>query len=132
MNYSIATKTLRLEGFLQGQFMSWFMTTQAANKISVRLYDSKKEYVSASKQSTSITPPLSVGSGDIAGNNLTLEIKAENAEKLEAWFNNMKICSASSGIAVGNFFVLAGEDQVGGDEDYNDICISITAWNTKG
>lgn len=132
MSNSIATKTLRLEGFLKGQFMSWFMTTQAANKISVRLYDSKKTYVNASRQSTNITPPLSTDSADIVGDNLSLEIKAQNAEKLEAWFNNMKICSATSGVSVGNFFVLAGEDQVGGDEDYNDICISITAWNKKG
>lgn len=95
MNNSIATKTLRLKVFLQGQFMSWLMRTQAGNKISVRRYDSKKEYVSA----TNITPLLSVGNGDIIGNNPTLEIKSENVEKLEQWFNNkwevMKIIATS-------------------------------------
>ena len=128
----MAERKLSLEGFQKGQFFSWFITTQAANKITVTLRDEAKTYVSASKQSTKIDPPLSSGSAIMAGNNLEVNIKAEPSEKVEAWFNNMKICSATSGKSVGSFFVLAGEDQIGGDEDYNDICISVVAWNKKG
>lgn len=128
----MASRTLYLEGFQKGQFLSWFITTQAANKITVRLYDDKKEYFNKSKQSTNIAPPLSEGYSMIAGDNLKIDILAEPAEKVEAWFNNMKITSATSGKTVGEYFVLAGEDQINGDEDYNDICISLTAWNKNG
>lgn len=129
----MSKRTLTIEGFHKGQFISWFMTTQAANKITVKLYDDSKVYVDQSKQSTSIVPPLAEGHSFLEGNNLKLDITAEpNSSDILAWFNNMNISSATTAKTVGNFFVLAGEDQPGGDEDYNDICISITGWNKKG
>ena len=42
-------KTVVLEGIKKGQFLSWFATTQAANTITVKLYDNRKVYIEASK-----------------------------------------------------------------------------------
>jgi len=128
----MATKTLQLEGFKKGHFISWFITSQAANKITIKLYDEKTTYVNKSKQSIYIDPPIAEGHATLLGENLKLEITAEpNSSEILTWFNNMNISSATTGKSVGEYFVLAGEDQKGGDEDYNDICVSIVGWYTK-
>ena len=45
--------------------MSWFVTTQAANRITVKLFDDTKVYFVASKKSVDINPPLALGAPDI-------------------------------------------------------------------
>ncbi len=124
----MAKKTFTLEGFEVGQYMSWFVTSQAANHIRVKLYDSTGTvYFEGRKSSVYIEPPIAQGSRTITGPGVKLEVESEEAEVLETWINNMQISSASNGKRVGNCFVLAGEDQ--NDEDYNDIYVNITAWN---
>lgn len=126
------TRNFVLEGIHKGQFISWFVTTQAANKFTVRLYDEKKTYFCKSKKSTSIDPPLAQGSATMEGDTLRLEITVEGSDTLEAWFSNQKILSATTAETVGEHFILSAEDQKKGDEDYNDVCIDITAWNSRG
>lgn len=129
----MAKKTLTLEGFKKGQFMSWIVTSQAANMIKVKLSDETGHiYFDKSKASTFIEPPIAQGSDFIYGNQVKLELESVNSEVLNAWFNNSMILSATSGNSVGKCFVLAGEDQKGGDEDYNDVYVNITAWNSRG
>lgn len=126
----MAKRTLKLQHFEKGNFISWFATTQAANKIVVKLYDSSKVYFEASKQSTNINPPLNQGYATMEGNNLCLDIDVPAAQKLDIWISNNSILSASVGDTVGQCFTICGEDQ--SDDDYNDIQVSVIGWKKKG
>ncbi|MBR1693706.1 MAG: hypothetical protein IJ711_13185 [Lachnospiraceae bacterium] len=127
----MAKKTLILDGFKKGQYMSWFITTQAGNKIKVKLYDEAGNvYLEGSKQSTNIDPPLGQGSAFIKAEKVKIDIESVNANKLETWHNTSYISSATTGKQVGISFLLAGEDY--DDEDYNDVYISICAWDKAG
>lgn len=63
--------------FPKGFFMSYYVTTQAANEIEVLLKDSKKTYINGSRQMTDIEPPLAQGYADLEGDNLILTISVK-------------------------------------------------------
>lgn len=113
----------------QNYFMSWFITTQAANKISVKLWDNTKTYVNACKQSTNIDPPLACGYAKVGGNNLSLTVDVPNACNLLGTPHSNDIIT-DDGKVVGKEYTLCLEDST--DNDYNDIAISIVAWKNKG
>lgn len=119
-------KTFHLGEIQQGMYMSWFITTQTASLITVRLYDDDHEYVVASKQSTNIEPPLAQDAGYVKGKNLKIEIESNGVDEIRSW-HNMSNISSESGDCVGKIFVLACEDYI--DSDYNDVYVSISAWN---
>ena len=121
-----AKKTIYLDRIKKGQFMSWFITTQAANRIHVKLYDDNHVYVNDSKQSRNIEPPLSQGSAFVYGYNLKMDISLDCNTEIKTWLN-MSDISSVEGKCVGESFSLAGEDQT--DDDYNDIYVSISAWD---
>lgn len=124
----MAKVKMNLVGFKKGQYVSWFITSQAANTIKVKMYDdSNTVYIDSQKTSTSIDPPLAQGKATLLGNNAVIEIESVGADHLDTWHNMMQISSALDASQVGSCFVLAGEDQ--NDEDYNDVYINITAWN---
>lgn len=108
--------------------MSWFVTTQAVNEITVKLYDDKKVYFEASKKVAEINPPLAQGAAFVEGNNLKLQISSSGTCDLKTW-HNMTDISTSSGDCVGEVFTLAGEDFI--DDDYNDVFVSISAWKSS-
>jgi hypothetical protein len=112
-----------------GWFMSWFVTTQAGNKVTVKLADSKTTYFEKSKQSTNIDPPLDIGYGFVEGSDikLTVTVPAATALKGEPHANDIL---TTNGIIIGKEFTMCLEDWI--DNDYNDIAISITAWKTRG
>lgn len=124
----MAGRTIILENFKRGQYMSWFVTSQTARTIIVKLYDEKKEYFLGEKKSSKMEPPIAQGNAYIEGEKLELYVEAVDSEQLQIWFNNMEIRSNDMNKRVGNCFVLAGEDYI--DNDYNDICVNITAWNS--
>ena len=124
----MAKVKMNLVGFKKGQYVSWFITSQAANTIKVKMYDdSNTVYINKQKTSTSIDPPLAQGNATLLGNNAVIEIESVGADHLDTWHNMMQISSALDASQVGSCFVLAGEDQ--NDEDYNDVYVNITAWN---
>lgn len=124
----MAKVKMNLVGFEKGQYVSWFITSQAANTIKVKMSDdSNTVYFDAQKKSISIDPPLAQGSAFLKGNNAAIEIESVEADHLDTWHNMMQISSAHDASQVGRCFVLAGEDQ--NDEDYNDVYVNITAWN---
>ena len=124
----MAKVKMNLVGFKKGQYVSWFITSQAANTIKVKMYDnSNTVYIDSQKTSTSIDPPLAQGKATLLGNNAVIEIESVGADHLDTWHNMMQISSALDASQVGSCFVLTGEDQ--NDEDYNDVYINITAWN---
>ena len=126
VNRMSSSKTFNLDRISKGQYMSWFITTQAANRITVKLYDDKKVYFEASKQSIDINPPLAQGADFVAGTGLRLQITSSGSNELQTW-HNMSDISSSSGDCVGEVFTLSGEDYT--DDDYNDVYVSISAWD---
>lgn len=119
---------VNLVGFKKDQYVSWFVTSQAANTIKVKMYDETgTTYFDKQKSSTSINPPLAQGNDFLKGNDVVIEIESVQAKELKYWHNMMQIVSPNSGKQVGSCFVLAGEDYT--DEDYNDVYVNITAWN---
>lgn len=119
------TKTFHLDSITKGQYVSWFITTQAASLITVKLYDDKKVYFEESKHSINIEPPLAQGAAFVEGDNLKLLISSSSTYELKTW-HKMSDISSSRGQCVGEIFTLAGEDYI--DEDYNDVYVSLSAW----
>lgn len=119
-------KTILLDGVKKGQFISQYITTQAANTISVKLYDNQKVYVDKSKASVNIEPPLAQGSAFVQGDGLSIDIASSGDYELRLR-HTMSDISSDSGKCVGKSFALAGEDYI--DNDFNDVCVSISAWN---
>lgn len=125
----MASKTFNIDSFPIGYYMSWFVTTQAAFKIDVKLFDSSKTYFDASKQSTDIEPPLAQGAGFISGNNLQMSVVDTQSSKLDGSINTYNI-TTNTGTIVGYGYSICIEDQ--NDQDYNDVAISLVAWKNKG
>lgn len=129
MGEIMAQKTYVIPNFNKGLFMAWSLFTQAAFTINVTLKDSSKTYVNASKTSTNIEPPLSVGNAAIAGDNLQVTVDIPQSSSIKASINSYTI-SREDGRAVGYGFNLAVEDS--NDQDYNDLYVSLVCWLTKG
>ncbi|MDH3892694.1 MAG: hypothetical protein OEV49_16655 [candidate division Zixibacteria bacterium] len=125
----MAQKTYNIDSFPTGDYMSWFVTTQAAFKVNAKLFDSSKTYFDASKQSTNIAPPLAQGADTITGNNLQLTIDEPQSTNMDASINTYNI-TTSNGTIVGYGYSICIEDQ--DDQDYNDVAISLVAWKNKG
>lgn len=125
----MASKTFNIDSFPKGYFMSWCVTTQAAYKVNVKLYDDKSTYFSGSRQSRNAMPPLSVSAADIAGNNLKINIDIPESNKIESSINTYSI-TTNNGTIVGYGYNISVEDSA--DNDYNDVCISLVAWKNKG
>lgn len=115
-----------LDRIKKGQYMSWFVTTQAANKITVKLLDDHKVYFEASKKSVDIAPPLAQGAAFVENDHLRIQISSSGNKEVKTW-HNMSDISSVNGTCVGEAFILSGEDYT--DEDYNDVYVSISAWD---
>ncbi|MDR2388614.1 MAG: hypothetical protein LBD89_02365 [Tannerellaceae bacterium] len=112
----------------KGYYISWFITTQAANRVSVTLKDEYATYFAKEKQSTSIDPPLAIGSGFIDGASLVLIVDIPGSTEIFGEPHSSDILT-KEGIVVGKVFNLFLEDGV--DKDYNDVAINITGWKSK-
>lgn len=112
----------------KGYFMSWFITTQAANKVTVTLSDDKKTYMSKSRQRTQIAPPLDCYYSMVEGDNLKITVDIPSAKNILGAPHSNDI-TTDDGTVVGKEFTLCLEDDV--DKDYNDVAISIIGWKNK-
>jgi hypothetical protein len=113
----------------QGYFMSWCVTTQAGNKVTVTLQDELVTYFSASKQSYLIDPPLSSGNAFVKGSKLSVTVDVPASSALLGSPYSSDILT-SEGVIVGKVFNICIEDQT--DKDYNDVAVSIIGWKSKG
>jgi hypothetical protein len=125
----MASKTFNIDSFPHGYFMSWCVTTQAAFLVKATLFDDSNVYFNASKQSTSIQPPLAIGAATIVGNKVQLTIDEPQSSKLDASINTYNI-TTDNGSIVGYGYNICIEDL--NDKDYNDVCIALVAWKYKG
>lgn len=113
----------------KGYFISWFITTQAANNVTVTIKDNKNEYLLNSKKGTDIKPELGVGAAMLEGDGLKVIVRVDNAKHLIGSPHSNDI-TTDNGTVVGKEFTLCLEDYI--DEDYNDVAISIIGWKSKG
>lgn len=119
-------KTILLDGVKKGQLISWFATTQAANTNTVKLYDSQKLYFENSKATVNMEPPLAQGYAVVMGDNLSIDVTTSG--NLELRINHSMLdLTTDTGKSIGKTFSLVAEDSV--DNDFNDICLTISAWN---
>lgn len=117
-----------LKIFETGEYLSWFVTTQAAYEVKVTLRDDKKTYFSERKQGISITPPLAVGSGEYIGKNLVLEIYIPQSREIRT-LPSMNTITDDTGKVVAHSFTCCGEDWI--DNDFNDFYINLVGWKSK-
>ena len=122
-------KTFNIDAFPTGYYMSWFVTTQAAYLVNVKLLDTTTVYFQASKQSANIEPPLAQGAATIAGNNLQLIVDIPSSSRMDNSLNAFDITN-DNGVAVGYGYNIFIEDAT--DSDYNDVSIMLVAWKNKG
>lgn len=120
--------TIRLDEFEKGEYLSWFVTTQASYKVTVTLKDDKKTYFSGEKESLKIEPPLAVGSSEYIGNNLVLEVSIPQSDEIKP-LPSMHTMITDTGKILGHSFTCCGEDW--NDNDYNDFYINLVGWKSK-
>lgn len=120
--------TIQLGKFEKGEYLSWFVTTQAANEVTVTLKDSKKTYFSAKKKSINIAPPLAVGNADYVGSNLVLEVSIPQSKEIRS-IPSMNTIISDTGKVLGHSFTCCGEDWI--DDDFNDFYVNIVGWKSK-
>lgn len=120
--------TIRLDAFDKGEYLSWFVTTQAAFDVTVELKDDSKSYFRNHKGTLDIAPPLAVGSDVYTGNNLRVEISIPESDDIKT-LPTMTAIITNTGKIVGHNFICCGEDW--NDADYNDFYINIVGWKSK-
>jgi hypothetical protein len=124
----MASKTFNIP-FIQGQLMFWSWTTQAANNVMVTLQDSSTQYFNASRQNTDPLPAPIPGASLIGGPNLQLTVNVPAASALVVSTSSVNITDPSGNV-IGETFSVAIED--GSDGDFNDVWVSLAAWNLAG
>jgi len=111
--------------FKSGYFMSWCVTTQAGNKITVKLYDNECVYFEKSQQSEERLPPLDMNISQIKGKNLKLKVTSSGNDALKSNLSSSNL-TTPSGEEIGKTVNICIEDWT--DDDYNDVLISLVAW----
>jgi len=122
-------KTFNIDSFPTGYYMSWIVSTQAAFLVKAQLFDSQTVYFNNSKQSRDIAPPLAQGASIVQGQNIKLTIEEPQSNNLDSSINAYSI-TTHTGAIVGYGYNICIEDE--NDNDYNDVCISLVAWKSKG
>ena len=126
----MAQRQFVLEHIHQGDFISWFVSTQSAASVTVSLKDETgKKYFEGKKQSTAFEPPLAQGFGLVTGKKLTVTVDIPPSREIKGDAHHYAITN-EKGVIVGNEYTICLEDYI--DDDYNDAAISITAWKAKG
>jgi hypothetical protein len=127
-----AKKTIKLSNIKPGEYISWFVTTQAANMITVRLYDSEITYFSNFKESTNIEPPLAQGSAHYTGTDLAVDIEVTgrwSGNDISTFLDTFTLLTPQK-VEIGHSFTCCGEDST--DNDYNDVYINVMGWSKQG
>jgi len=125
----MAQKVITLPNVQQGSYMTWTIATQAANNICVTLADSAVTYVNNQCRANTAFGTLSTGFQQVGGTNLTLTITVANSDALQTVLIPYSIPN-SNGANVGQGYNLLLEDST--DNDFNDLFVSITAWQAAG
>lgn len=114
----------------KGFFICCNFTTQAANRVKVKLYDDVGNvYLEMERQSTDYLPVTTV-CREMKGNQLYLTIDIPASSSIDLRKNQWDIKDTGQGELLARCIVLLAEDYT--DRDYNDVQLSITAFQRKG
>lgn len=112
----------------KGYFMCWNFTTQAYNRVIVKMYDNRGNvYLKETRQSMNPEPMIS-GSGYMTGDKLFLQVDVPASNRVEIRKNMWDI--TDEGNLLARSIVLLAEDAY--DYDFNDIQFNITAYKNRG
>lgn len=109
-------------------YMCFGFTTQAANRVYIKLYDEVETYLSTERQSTE-PAPMVTGDSRVKGNMMKLKLEIPASSRIEIRKNKWDI-TGPDGEILARTIVFLVEDYI--DYDYNDVILTITAWKEKG
>lgn len=109
-------------------YMCFSFTTQAANRVYIKLYDEIETYLSAERQSTE-PAPMVTGDSRVKGDMMKLKLDIPASSGIEIRKNKWDI-TGPDGEIIARTIVFLVEDYI--DYDYNDVILTITAWKEKG
>lgn len=112
----------------KGYYMCFSFTTQAANKVYIKLYDETMVYLDEERQSTE-PAPIVTGEGCVQGKDMRLKLDIPASSNIEIRKNTWDI-TGPKGEILARTIVFLVEDYV--DYDYNDVILTVTAWKEKG
>jgi hypothetical protein len=126
----MTTTSVKLSTIPQGWFMSWHMSTQSLAKVCVTLADSATTYVDNVCRQNNAYGLLSDSYQQVAGTGLLLTItESANENPLKTLVNSYSV-SLPDGTIVGQGYNILLEDWT--DNDYNDLFVSLIAWQANG
>lgn len=121
---------ISLPNIPQGWYMTWTMSTQAANNVCATLKDSATTYVNNVCRQNQSFGILAQGFQQVAGSNLQLSVTATSSSgtpNLIAATNAFALTNPlGKNVAFG--YNIAVEDST--DQDFNDLYVSVVAWTT--
>lgn len=125
----MASKTINLPNIPQNWYMTWTFATQAAFNICVTLRDSSTTYVNNQCRASTAFGILSQGFQKVTGTNLQLIINVSSSDTLQTVLIPYSVPN-TNGNNVGQGYNLLLEDST--DNDFNDLFVSIVAWQSSG
>ena len=125
----MAIKQIPLELISKGWYMSWSISTQAANNICVTLQDSMTSYVNNVCRQSQTFGILSEGFQQVNGTDMSLTVDIDSSDNIFV-VNHPIVVPNLNGIAVAQGYAFAFEDE--DDQDFNDLYVSIMAWRKSG
>lgn len=127
----MATKSYPVANFSQGMYMFWTITTQTASNVTVTITDdSGTTYVTCirNNQRNPIDPAPCSGYAQLRGNNVMVNVTDSSGISGAAQQNSTVY--TPNGPPAGYTYSLALEDYT--DNDFNDVWVSLAAWNANG
>jgi hypothetical protein len=126
----MSTTTVNLPQIPQNWYMSWHMSTQSSAQVCVTLSDSATTYVNGVCRQNKAYGLLSDNYAQVQGTGLVLKIsEPSNTNPLKTLVNGYSV-SLPDGTTVGQGYNVLLEDWT--DNDYNDLFVSIIAWQGNG
>lgn len=112
----------------QGWFFTWYMAAMTGFQDRVILQDSSTTYVDATSPGGSGNVSLlAQGNGKVIGTGLTLTVESPDAKPIQVAVTPATVFSPSgSGQMIAAGYTLCYEDA--SDNDFNDVFVSIMAW----
>lgn len=111
----------------KGMYMQFFVTAQSGDGHTIIIEDSSEKYVDKTTTHTGKRDFVQVDSGgkEVSGDNMKVIIKEKCYPIVTK--SELTYCGKQKGVT----YTITFEDQDNGDDDFNDICINITAWMHK-
>ncbi len=126
----MAKSTLPLNAIPQNWYMTWHMSTQAADEITVTLKDSAATYVDGESRQSTTFGVLSHGFSQVRGTDMQLIVDIQGSTRIQAQSNENVVTHPTTGDLIAQGYTISYED--GTDNDFNDLCVSIMSWKTAG